>query len=122
MSQHQISLPDLVIASGQTDSNVLKSEDRNATTGIASGDGFRDADSISIHAPDTLPEAITVHVDNAESAVNFNPLQRPAGTDVTIVAGKTITISDIAFKALKLVAGAAVGAARTFKVTKVVWV
>lgn len=121
MGQHQFPLPDLVIPSGQTDSNVLLATGRPTAPAMAtSGDGFRDADSITISAPDTLPETVTVHVDTDESAVNFNPLFR--GADVTIGAGKAVTIDLISFRALKLVAGAGVAAERRFEVNKAVWV
>lgn len=122
MSQHQMALPDLVVEAAATTSNDLKAEDRDATTGVASGSGFRDADSITIHAPDTLTEVATVHVAEAETGGNFNALQRPAGTDVVIGVGDSVTIDGISFKALRIVLDGAAGATRTFKVTKSVWV
>lgn len=122
MSLHQFSLPDLVIPNGQTESNVLLSAGLQAGSMVTTGDGYRDADSIGINAPDTLPETVTVHVDTSEpGATNFNPLFR-GGADVTVPAGKHTTIDLISFKALKLVAGAAVGAERRFRVNKSVWV
>lgn len=122
MGQHQMPLPDLVVQSAATDSNVLLATGAPIAPEMATtGDGFRDADAITIFAPDTLPEVATVHVDSAETAVNFNPLQR-GGADVTIAAGKAVTIELISFKALKIVLGGAAGATRTFKVNKSVWV
>lgn len=123
MSQHVFALPDLVIPNTQTDSNVLYAAGAPTAPNMATtGDGFRDADSITIWGPDTLPETVTVHVDSTEpQATNFNPLSR-GGSDVTIPAGKAFTIELISFKALKLVAGVGVAAQRTFKVTKTVWV
>ncbi len=122
MSQHTFPLPDLVVANAATDSNVLLERGAPTAPNMATtGDGFRDSDSITIHAPDTLPETATVHVDSAEVAVNFNPLQR-GGADVTIPVGKSVTIDLISFKALKIVLSVAAGAQRTFKVTKGVWV
>jgi hypothetical protein len=97
-----------VIASGQTESNAF----------LASRD-FRDADSITIWGPDTLPESVTVHVaDNeAPAASDYAALSR-GGADVTIPANKAITVELPSFRAMKLVAGAAVGAERRFKVNK----
>lgn len=112
MGQHMFPLPDFVIAITTTDSGVLRD--------YLDGDGFRDADSITIHAPDTLPETVTVHVSDSPTG-NFNPLSR-GGADVTVPVGKSITIELLSWKAMKLVAGVAVAAARTFKVTKGVWV
>lgn len=121
MSLHILDLPDLVIANGQTDSNVLFAADLPAGSMVTTGNGFRDADSITIHPPDTLPEATVVNVDNSEPvATNFSPLQRGGG-DLTLPAGKAVTIELISFKAIKLVA-AAVGAERRFKVNKAVWI
>lgn len=122
MSKHTMPLPDLVIANGQTDSNVLKSHGVPTAPDMATtGDGFRDADTITINAPDTLPEAVVVHVDSAESTVNFNPLMRDGG-QVLLSPGEAVTIDGLSFKALKLVATPAVAGTRTFKVTKEVWV
>lgn len=122
MGMHQMPLPDLVIASAGTDSNILLSAGAPTAPNMATtGDGFRDADSITIFAPDTLPETVTVHVDSAESAVNFNPLQR-GGADVVIAAGKAVTIELISFKALRLISGVGTAATRTFKVIKGVWI
>lgn len=118
MSRHLLSLPDLVIPNGGTESNVLLATGLVGMT--TSGDGFRDADGITIFAPDTLPETVTVHVAEAESGGNFNPLQRE-GADVVVPVGKTATIDAISFKALKLVS-LAVAAERRFKVNKSVGV
>lgn len=112
MGQHSFPLPDFVIANAATESGVLRD--------YLDGDGFRDADSITIHAPDVLAETVTVQVADVAGG-NFNPLSR-GGADVTIPAGKSVTIELLSWKAMKLVAGVAVAAARTFKVTKSVWV
>lgn len=122
MSLHHFSLPDLVIPNGQTESNVLLAHGLVVGSMVTTGDGFRDADSITIHPPDTLPETVTVHVDSSEpGATNFSPLQR-GGVDVTVPAGKATTVELISFKAMKLVASGATGGIRTFKVNKAVWV
>lgn len=122
MSQHIFPLADLVVASGQTDSNVLSSD--GAIVDMAhSGDGFRDASYITIFAPDTLPELATVYVDSGlpGAPVNFNPLQR-AGADLTVPAGKAVTVDGVSFRAIRITLGGAAGATRTFKVNKGVWV
>lgn len=122
MSLHVFDLPDLVIANGQTDSNILTASGAPTAPNMAStGFGYRDADSITIFGDDTLPETVTVHTSNLESGGDFDPLSR-GGVDVTIPAGKSITIELLSFKALKLVAGVAVAGARTFKVNKNVWI
>lgn len=122
MGLHQMPLPDIVVQPAATDSNILLSAGApTAPNMVTTGDGFRDADSITIFAPDTLPETATVHVDSAESAVNFDPLQR-AGVDVAIGAGKAVTIELISFKALKIVLSVGAAATRTFKVVKGVWI
>jgi hypothetical protein len=87
---------------------------------VSSGDGYRDADSITVFSPDTLPETVTLHVADVEGG-NFNPLSR-GGADVTFAAGKASTLELISWKAMKLVASGAVGAERRFKVNKSVWV
>jgi len=122
MGQHQMPLPDLVVQSGQTISNILLATGApTAPNMVTTGDGFRDADSITIFAPDTLPETATVNVDSAEAGVNMDPLQR-GGADVTIAAGKAVTIELLSIKALEIVLSGAAGATRTFKVVKNVWV
>lgn len=123
MSLHVIAMPDLVIPNTQTDSNILYAAGAPTAPNMAtSGEGFRDADSITIYAPDVLAETVTVQVDSTEPvATNFNPLSR-GGADVTIPAGKAITLELLSFKALKLVAGVGVAGTKTFKVTKSVWI
>lgn len=121
MGKHVMPLPDLVISSGQTVSNVLTARGAPTAPNMATtGDGYRDSDFITIHAPDTLPEAVVVNVSD-RSGGNFNPLQRNA-VDVAVPAGKSITVDGISFEQLELVAGGAVAATRTFKVEKGVWV
>lgn len=120
MSDHVFPLPDLVVASGQTLSNILYA-DGLISGGVTSGDGFRDARSITIHAPDTLPEVATVHVDSSKTATpnNFNPLQRgTTPVDVTVPQAESVTIELLSIAALRIVLGGAAGATRTFKVTK----
>lgn len=118
MSRHSFPLPDIVVASGQTASNALLERGAPVAPNMAStGDGFRDADAITIEAPAVLAEVATVQVAEAEVGGTFNALQR-AGADVTIAAAKAITIEGISFKALRINLGGAAAATRTFKVTK----
>lgn len=123
MGQHMFALPDLVIPNGTALSNVLTATGAPTAPNMATdGAGFRDADSISIAAPATLPEATTVQVSMDESgAEGWHNLVR-GGADVTIAAGKAVTVELISFKAIRLSAGGNVAAQRTFKVTKGVWV
>ena len=95
------SIPDLVILSGATESGAL--------SGI-----FENARAITIWSPDTLPETVTVH-SAPESTADFDPHQS-GGADITLPAAKATTI-DLAgtIGSLKLVAGGAVAADRTFK-------
>lgn len=121
MSRHNFPLPDLVVASGQTLSNALLDRDAPVAPAMTTGGfGFRDADAITIEAPAVLAEVATVQVAEAEVGGTFDALQRggPPGVDVTIAAGKAITISDISFKAIRISLGGAAAATRTFKVTK----
>lgn len=120
MSLHTLSMPDMVIPNGATESNVLTASGLAAGEMVSSGDGYRDAESITFFAPDTLPETVTLYTADVPGG-NFNPLQR-AGADVTFPAGKSITVDSLSFKAMKLVAGGAVGAIRTFKLNKSVWI
>lgn len=104
-----LQLPDLVIANGQTTSDVI------------SGDLLADFSSVLIAAPSTLPETVGVSVadrDPDDGAVAYRTLQS-GGSDVTVGAGKAVIIGvdgRLPVMGLRLTAGGAVAAARTFKV------
>lgn len=96
---------DLVIASGQTSSRVVTSALETA-----------DSSQINIQSPGTLPDTVTIQVshDNSTWATLYD------GTaDVGVPpAGKGSVYDNISFPYWKLVAGSAVAANRTFKLSK----
>lgn len=122
MSGHTFPLPDLVVPSGQVNSNTLLSAGAPVAPNMATdGFGFRDADFITIYGPATLPEVAAVQV--AEAEVGGTPVTlRRNGADVTVVAGRAETIDGISFKAIRIALGGAAAATRTFRVTKGLWV
>jgi hypothetical protein len=101
----------MVIANGATESNEL----------LAKRD-FQDADGITIFSPTVMPETVTVYVSGVEnpSSSDYRALQRN-DLDFTLAAGKAETIALLPYKAIKLVASAAVAADRTFQVNKLFW-
>lgn len=110
MSGQVVSLTDLVVSNGQTLSNAL----------IASRD-FRDADSLTLFAPGTLPETATVQVGyDEDTAGTWYPLFR-SGADVALPAGKAITIELPSFRRLRISLSGAAGADRTIRITKGFW-
>lgn len=108
MSGQIVSMGTLSIAAGQTDSAAL----------LATRD-FREADSISIFAPAVLPETVTLQGAPNESpaAGDWMTVSR-GGADVSVPAGKVVTIELPSFKALRLHAGGAVAAQRDFPMNK----
>ena len=106
MSQSFVSpLPDLVIANGATASNVIS---RNE---------YADAVSIAIQAPATLAETVTIQVSYDNST--WATLHDGTADIASPLAGKARQyIEMFGFNYFRLLAGSAVGAARTFKVGK----
>lgn len=88
----------VTITSGQTSSPEVIVPERYVMVGIL--------------APATLPEVVTVQVAE-RSGGTFRALQS-AGADVTIAASKAIVVTNMPFSTLRLTAGAAVAADRTF--------
>ncbi len=105
MSQHHANLPNLVIASGSTDS----------TTAITAY--LDDAKSLTIQAPSTLTGTVTLKA-STDGGTTYSDLGS-GGSDVTIAAGNSVTITDVAFNALKVTSGSAEAGTRTFRVSKV---
>lgn len=95
----------LTIPSGQTNSNA-----------VVIG-GYLQA--CTIFAPTTLPETITVQVEPTATGTDFKTLQS-GGADITIGAGKAVMIIEGAFKQIRFVAGASVGADRVFTICVVI--
>jgi hypothetical protein len=106
MSRHPVSFPDLVIASGQTDSNVISNK-----VGIGTLIDF------IIFAPATLTGTVTLYLgaDENMALANMVPFY-VNGSNVTIAAGKATPISAASFRSLALKSGSAEGATRTFQV------
>ena len=93
----------LTIANGQTVSTDTLSLTRK---------GRRGRYMVTVFAPATLAETVTVRVAPSAGAT-FRILQS-AGADLAVGAGDAITF-DLVAGALRLVAGSAVGADRTFE-------
>lgn len=104
----------LTIASGQTN-------------GTAIG-GFDDAEALVIYAPATLTGTITLQVapereasEGGTSTAQSWATMQSGGVDITLPAGKALTLTDIAFRQLRLVSGSAEGGDRAFRVTKQIY-
>jgi hypothetical protein len=106
MSRFFANLPNLVIANGAT----------AVTTAITKG--LDDARAITIQAPSALTGTITVQI-STDAGTTWSDLTS-GGSDVTIAAGNSLTITDPCFNALRVASGSAEGAERTFLVAKVV--
>lgn len=104
MSRHFANLGTLVIANGQTDT----------TTPITKY--LDDAHSVTIVAPSTLTGTVTIRgsIDGGTTYADIGS----GGSDVTIGAGNSVTISPCPFNAIKVTSGSAEGAERTFTVAK----
>lgn len=92
----------LTILSGQTVSDVLD----------LAGLGTRHIYMITFRSPVTLPETVTVEVSE-DVAGTFEPYQS-GDVDVTLPAGEASPVTEMNTRALRLVAGTAVGANRVF--------
>ena len=110
MGKFFANLPNLVIASGATDT----------TTAITSY--ITDADSITITAPAALTGTVTIRVANDTPAEGggtptYKDLMS-GGSAVTITTNDLITITDVGFNSLKVTSGSAEASTRTFTVSK----
>lgn len=106
-------LASLTIVSGQT-------------TGTAIG-GLDDSEAFTIYAPASLTGNITMQVspdrqvsEGGPASAAWSTLQS-GGVDITLTAGKALTITDVAIRQLRLVSDVAEGADRTFRITKQVY-
>lgn len=96
----------------------------NAATasGLLSADQFGRYESLTIYAPAALTGTVTLQVlgdpdaDETDGA-SWRALQSPPGTDITVPAGKAITISPLNALAIRLLSSGSEGAERTFRVT-----
>lgn len=93
----------LTIAIGTTTSNTI------------GRDVLERAMDLGIFAPNTLPETVTVEVAADEALTEWRDLQS-AGADVVLTAGKCTVVPESPFFGLRLSAGVAVAAERTFTI------
>lgn len=110
MSGQVVVLDDLVVASGQTASNSL-----------LAGRDYRDADSITLFGPAVLAEVATVQVGPDEDTGGVWSALSRGGADVTVAAGKAVTIELPSFRRVRINLGGAAAADRTFGVNKGFW-
>lgn len=74
--------------------------------------------SITIWAPATIDTSATVQINYLHASnTGWTSYQQTPGTDLTIVAGKAITVTAVQAAALRILGGASAGAERTFYVT-----
>lgn len=102
----KVTLPDLVIPVGQTESNALSFQN------------LRFLQSLTIHSPESLTGTLTVEVTSKRN---------PGGTDwkdltsggsvVTLAAGEALPITDVAFAGLRVKSSSAEASERHFGVT-----
>lgn len=104
-------LPDLVV-SALTGVTAFASSNAIA--------GFEDADVVTIFAP-TLTQVHEVHVNADATAATTSTgwaTLTSGGSNVIVNSGTAVTITDVAFGALRVQARGAEAAQRTFKVVK----
>jgi len=113
-----VDLKNFLIGNGTTTSNAIG--------------GFEDAEALVIYAPAALTGTVTLQVapdreaserdqSGAAAAAIVWATMQSGGSDITIPAGKALTLTDIGFRQMRLVSGSAEGADRTFKVSKQVY-
>lgn len=102
MPNAAVKVDDLVIESGQTVSSETLGESL-----------LRYARGVTLFSPDTLPETVTIEV--TDDGTNWVTLQSGA-VDIELPAGKATVVTVLSSRGLRLVAGGAVGADRTFGV------
>lgn len=95
----------IVIQNGGTSSNVVKASEV-----------YEDAMTIGLEAPAILAETVTIYV--SQDGTNFSILNDGAVNVTTPTAGLACSYPSFPWKYFKLVAGGAVGATRTFKMSK----
>jgi len=93
----------LVIPNTGTESPVLDLKESGSRYRITMGFG----------SPATLPETVKIHVARTTTGTFF--VLQTGGVDITLPAGKGTVVDLMTWGALKLVAGGAVAAARTFE-------
>lgn len=112
MRRQIISLGTLTIALGATESNEISLND-----GVQSKIALGTLVDLVVFAPSTLPETVTVQLSWLDRPATTDwRVAYVAGADVTVPAGKAVSVPMAAMKALRLQAGGAVAAARVFHV------
>lgn len=100
-----VALPNINIYNGQTESDVMDFT-RPPLNWVA---------AFALKSPATLPE--TVKLYGCETAAGTYVVVQSGGSDITLPADKATVIDTVAFPFMRLIAGAAVGADRVFKMT-----
>lgn len=104
--RHSYDLPDLVIPSGETESNAIDAH------------GFyKYSEEFVVSSPATLPETVTLHV-SVDGGTTYQAFQE-GGSDLTFTADKVRRVPYDGWDSMKLVAGAGVGADRTFGIRSI---
>jgi hypothetical protein len=112
MPRQRVRLSDLVITSGQTASNEI-----SVTAGVNTKIALGTLVDFIVFGPATLPETVAVQISEIESpsASDWHTVYL-GGADVTVPAAKAVIVPVGAAAALRLLAGSAVAADRTFHV------
>lgn len=97
-------LPDMVIPSGQQNSNAVSPID--------------DCYGLSINSPAALTGTITVEVEMTATGTNFVTLQS-GGADITLAAAKGTILTPLPYLQIRVHSNQAEGASRTFPTSKV---
>lgn len=103
MASFIANLPDAVVVSGSSYSNVVAL--------------FDDALTLTIASPASLTGTITIEIELTATGTNFVTLQS-AGTDINLPAGKGTLLNAVGWKQMRLASNASEGSARTFQITK----
>jgi hypothetical protein len=93
----------LTIANGGTESNALT--------------GVEDAVAVTIAAPSALTGTVTIQIATESTGTSFVDLTS-GGSDVTIGAANSVTITPVCFRQVRVKSGSAEGAERAFTVVK----
>lgn len=101
--RQDVSLTPLTVASSGTQSNAVDRDEivRQGCRGV------------TIQAPGTLPEVATIQI-SLNDGTAYADWQSPPGTDITVAAGKAITIDFVAYDKLRIELDGAAGDERVF--------
>lgn len=111
MPRQRIALPDLVIGSGNTESNELTGSVINTKVGLGTLVDF------IVFAPATLAETVVVQISHLENPTSTDWVTvYVGGSDVSVPAGRAVVVPVGGAAALRLQADGAVADDRTFHV------